>query len=132
MANIKSSAELKDAIHLLELEQEVKGELLKEQFKIVLESFKPTNLVMSTLNNITSSPYGLDTIVSSAVSLGVGYLINRRGISATGNIFKKIIGPVLQYGVKKTVAKHVHTVMSFGRAIVKHYTSKKNINSEKP
>ena len=45
MQNITSTAGLKNAIQLLEAEQAVKGQLLKEQFYITYESLKPVNLL---------------------------------------------------------------------------------------
>ncbi len=45
MQNITSTAELKNAIQILEAEQAEKGMLLKEQLSNAVESFKPFNLI---------------------------------------------------------------------------------------
>ncbi|MFZ0282609.1 MAG: hypothetical protein WAL29_13245, partial [Bacteroidales bacterium] len=60
MQKITSTAELKNAIQLLEAEQAEKEMLLKEQFSIAVDSFKPSNLIASSLNDITKSPYLID------------------------------------------------------------------------
>jgi hypothetical protein len=56
MQNITSSADLKDAIKLLEVEQEMKEQLLRDQLYLTYESLKPLNLLKNTLKEISSSP----------------------------------------------------------------------------
>ena len=124
MVTITSTDELKSAISLLETEQRERKDVLRAQFRYTLESFKPTNLVLSTISNMASSPGAIDTVLASAVSLGVGYLVNRRGVAATGTILTKIIKPLIQVGITSTVAKHSRTVLKYGRAILGHYLHK--------
>ena len=45
MQNITSAAELKDAIQLLEAEQSIKGQLLRELLFLTYEGLKPVNLL---------------------------------------------------------------------------------------
>ena len=62
MQNITSTAGLKDAIQLLEVEQGIKEQLLKDQLYLTYESLKPVNLIRNTLKEISSSPYMIDNI----------------------------------------------------------------------
>ena len=130
MQNITSIAELKYAIQLLEDEQSVKGQLLKEQFYITYESLKPFNILKSTLKDISSSPYLIDNILSTVTGLATGYLSKKVFIGASGNIFRKLIGSIVQFGVTNAVAQHPDGIKSLGQFIFQHIFRKKEKNSE--
>jgi hypothetical protein len=132
MQNITSIAELKNAIQLSEVEQADKGQLLKEQFFLTYESFKPVNLIANTLNDIGKSPYLIENILGAAIGLVTGFYSNKLIFNSRGNKLKKLIGVVLQFGVTNLVAKHQGTIRSIGQVIFKHLASKKRMNSIKP
>jgi hypothetical protein len=132
MQNITSIAELKNAIQLSEVEQADKGQLLKEQFFLTYESFKPANLIANTLNDIGKSPYLIENILGAAIGLVTGFYSNKLIFNSRGNKLKKLIGVVLQFGVTNLVAKHQGTIRSIGQVIFKHLVSKKRMNSIKP
>jgi hypothetical protein len=130
MQNISPSAGLKNAIQLLEIEQASDAQLLKEQFYLTYESFKPVNLLRSTLKDIASSPNLVNNILGTSVGLASGYLSKKIFIGASGNMFRKLIGSVLQFGVTSVVAKHPEAVKSFGQLIFEHILRKKDTYSE--
>lgn len=132
MQNIKSIAELKNSIQSLEVEQAVKGKLLKEEFYTTIESFKPANLVANALNSIEKSPYLIENILSAAMGLVTGFYSNKLIFNARGNKLKKLIGVVLQFGVTNLVARNQGTVRSIGQVIFKHLARKKGMNTVKP
>jgi hypothetical protein len=132
MQNITSTAGLKDAIQLLEIEQADKGRLLKEQFYHTYESFRPVNLLKGTLKDITSSPYLMDNILSTGIGLASGFLSKKVFIGASGNKLRKLIGYVLQFGVTNFVAQHPDAIKSVGRFFFQLIHRKKEINSKKP
>ncbi len=132
MQNITSTAGLKDAIQLLEIEQADKGRLLKEQFYRTYESFRPVNLLKGTLKDITSSPYLIDNILSTGIGLASGFLSRKVFIGASGNKLRKLIGYVLQFGVTNLIALHPDAIRSFGRFFFQLIHRKKEINSKKP
>jgi hypothetical protein len=132
MQNITSIAELKNAIRSSEVEQADKGKLLKVQFFLTYESFKPANLISNALNDIEKSPYLIENILGAAMGLVTGFFSNKLIFNARGNKFKKLIGVVLQFGVTNLVAKHKDTIRSIGRVIFKHLARKKRMNSIKP
>jgi len=125
MENITSTAGLKNAIQLLEVEQALNGQLLKEQFYFIYESFKPVNLLKSTLKDITSSPFLIDNILGTAMGLATGSLSKKIFIGASGNMFRKLIGSILQVGITNVVARHPDTIKSFGQFIFQHILRKK-------
>jgi hypothetical protein len=132
MQKITPTDELKNAIQLLEVEQAAKWLVLKEQFHLTYESLKPVNLFKSTLNEVASSPYLIDNIIGNAVGLATGYLSKKIVIGASGNIFRKLIGFVLQFGVANFVAHRPDAIKSIGQFILQHVFRKKEMNSEKP
>lgn len=132
MKSIKSTNELKNAIQLLEVEQSDKRQLLKEQFFHTYESFRPVNLLKSTLNDIAASPHLIDNILSTALGLATGFLSKKIFIGGSGNKFRKVIGSVLQFGVINFVAHHCEAIKSFVRFFFQNILRKKEINSSKP
>ena len=132
MQKITPTDELKNAIQLLEVEQAAKWLVLKEQFHLTYESLKPVNLFKSTLNEVASSPYLIDNIIGNAVGLATGYLSKKIVIGTSGNIFRKLIGFVLQFGVANFVAHRPDAIKSIGQFILQHVFRKKEMNSEKP
>jgi hypothetical protein len=130
MQNITTSAGLKDAIQLLEGEQEIKGQLLKEQLYIAYESLKPLNLLKHTLKELTSSPYMIDNISGSAMGLVSGFLSKKIFVGTSGNLIRKLIGSVLQFGVTNVVAQNSGVIRSVGQTLFHYLFHKNELNSE--
>jgi len=130
MQNITSTAGLKNAIQLLEIEQVINGQLLKEQFYITIESLKPINLLKGALKDITASPFLIDNILGTAMGLATGSLSKKIIVGSSGNLFRKLIGSILQLGVTNFVAKHPDAIKSFGQVIFQYFLRKKEKNSE--
>jgi hypothetical protein len=125
MQNISSIEELRNAIQLLEVEQDVKGRLLKEQFYVVYESLKPINLLKSTLKDLSSSPYLIENILGSAVGLATGYASKKIVVGASAGILRKLLGSILQFGVTNLVAQHPDAIKSISQYIIQHVFTKK-------
>jgi hypothetical protein len=131
MQNITTTVSLKSAIQLLEAEQALKGQQLKEQFYIAYESLKPVNLVKHALQDISSSPYLIDNILSTAVGIASGFLTNKIFIGRSGNIVRSLLGSILQFGVTNAVAQHPETIKSLGQVIMQYFIRRKGTNSQK-
>jgi len=130
MKNIKSSAELKDAIQQLEFEHTIKGQLLKEQLLLTHESLKPVNLIKNALSEVASSPYLVDNILGASVALATGYISKKIAVSGSGNVIRKFLGTILQFGVTNVVAQHTDTIKSVGQFIYQHFLHKKEMNEK--
>jgi len=128
MQQITSGYGLKNAIQLLEVRQAMNGRLLKDQFNFTCESIRPVNLLRRYLHDFTSSPNLSDTVLSTAIGLGTGYLSKKLVVGASGNILRKLLGIMLQVGVTKAVAQHPDAVKSFGRFIYHQLSHKKELN----
>ncbi len=131
MQNISSYSRLQNSILLLEEEQIVKGQLLKEQLSISYESLKPLNLLSSALKDISSTPDLRDNVLGSAVGLASGYLTKKIFIGSSGGILRQLLGSFLQLGITNLVAKHPEAIKTFGQYIIEHFLSKKEPKSKK-
>ena len=125
MENITSTAGLKKAIELLEAEQDVKLQRLKEHFYPAYESLKPVSLLKSTLKDVRSSPYLIDNIIGTALGLATGYLSKKMVVGASVNRVRMLIGSILQFGITNVVAQHADSIKSYGRYLFQHIFSRK-------
>jgi len=126
MENITSAIELKNAIQRLKVEQAINEQLLRDQFCISFESLKPINLLRSTIYDFTTSPRLTDGILSIATGLLTGYLSRKIvTIGASGNLIRKLLGTVLQFGVTNVVSQNPETIKSIGQYIYQHTVRKK-------
>lgn len=125
MQNITTTAELKNAIQILEVEQAIKGQLMKEQFYFTYESLKTLNLIKSTLKEAVSSPLLIDNILGTVLGLATGYYSKKFLIGTSGNILRKLFGSIFQIGITKVVAQPTNTIKSFGQFIYQRFFLKK-------
>ena len=95
---INNSAELKEAIKLLEKQKSIQKERLTEQFHIAYQSLKPINILKNSLNKVVNSPGVSDNIIDTSISLGAGLLSKKLLIGKSAGIVKKILGLALEFG----------------------------------
>ena len=124
MEKITTSTELKNAIQLLEVEQYVCGQQLKEQLLTTYESFKTVNLFKNTLKEVVSSPFVIDNLIATGISMATGYLSSKILVGVSGKIARKLLGTVLQYGVKRA-GSPLQSVKSIGQNILQLFFHKK-------
>ena len=125
MQNITSTADLKNAIQLIEVEQAENGQLLKKQFYTTYESIKPVNLIKGTLRDIVSTPNLIDNVLDTVIGLASGYLTKRLVVGASGNIFRRLFGSMVQLGITNVVTQHPEGIKSIGHYIIQHIFRKK-------
>jgi hypothetical protein len=125
MKNTTSVARLKKNIQLLEEEQAFKGQLLKEQFYLTYESFKPGKLLGNTLKEMVASPYFVENVIDTTIGLATGYLSRKIVVGASSNIIRRLLGSLLQTGVTSFVTKHPDTIKSVGQAFLQNIFRKK-------
>ena len=132
MQTITTIADLRNAIQLSEIERSVKMELMKGQFHLTLESFKPVNLITGTLNDIAKSPYLADNMLGTAMGLVTGYLSKALIIGTSGNKIRRLVGTVMQFGITNLIAQNSDSIKSFGRSLFQHFFHKKEMNTDRP
>jgi hypothetical protein len=119
MHSITSTEQLKYSIAMLESEQSIKEQLLKEQLLLAYESLKPGNLIKHTLKEISNSPYLIDNISGSVMGLLSGFLSKKIFVGTSGNVIRKLIGSVLQFGVTNVVAQNSDIIKTVGRTVLR-------------
>jgi hypothetical protein len=125
MQKISSVEGLRNAIQLLEAEQNIKGELLKKQVMIAYESLRPVNLIKSTLKDLFSSSFEGENISGIAAGLTGGFLLKKLFVGRSGNPFKKLIGSMLQLGITNIIAQNSNLIKTFVPAFIKLLSGKK-------
>jgi hypothetical protein len=132
MQNIKSTADLKKAIQLMEAEQAEKERILKEQVHSTYESFKPANLIAGILDDVNKSPYLVDNVLGTALGLITGFYSQKLILNPSGSRLKKLLGVAMQFGVTNLVARHSDTIRAVGRVAVRLFGRKKRLNRADP
>ena len=133
MENISSTAELTEAIRILEIEQYGRLQVMREKFELTVESLRPVNIIGSTLKDMVSSPNLINNILGVSVGLFTGYL-SRKAIFAgvANNKYRRIFGNVLQYGVASVVARGPKVINSFKQFIARRIYRLRERNNSKP
>jgi hypothetical protein len=121
MAKLSAVDSLKESIRLLEIKQAEEGQALKEQFKITYESLKPSNLIKSSLNELTNSVEIKNSLFETIVSILTGYLTKKMMVSSKSNPFVKILGALLQFGVTSIVAKNAESIRNYIMSIINRF-----------
>lgn len=130
MENISSTAELTDAIQILEAEQAAHLYHMREKFYIARESLRPVNIIGNSLKGMVSSPNLVNNILGVSVGLFTGYLSRKAMFAGVANSkYGRILGNVLQYGVASLVARGPKVIQSFRQFIAQRISNKREKNN---
>lgn len=124
MRKINSTTELREAIFLLELRKANEARLLKEQFMITYESFKPVNLIKNSIGELIKSPQLKENILNTTIGLAAGYLSKKVVVGSTHNPLKQLLGTFLQMGVTNIVSKNTDGIKSAVMSLITNFLSK--------
>ena len=61
------------------------------------------------------------------MGIASGFLTNKIFVGASGNLIRKLLGSVLQFGVTNVVAQHPETIKSLGEVIIQFILRKKGV-----
>ena len=125
MENISSTAELQNAIQLLEAERSVKLILMKQNFRQAYKSVHPANLIQNTLNKILASPYLANNLLSAGVGIAAGYASKKAIVGRSSNKYKRFLGVILQLGITKLIAKNPKTIKAIGQVVSRVFHKEK-------
>lgn len=125
METITTRDELKNAIQILEFDQQIRERQLKEQVYQTIESLKPVNLIKSTLHEVVSSPYLIDNILGVAMGLTSGYITKKIVLGKSVNVIRTLFSKLLQFGITNVVAQNSESIKTFGQSIYQYFQRKK-------
>jgi hypothetical protein len=129
MQKINYTTELKSAIILLESRQIQSKQILKDQFMVTYDSFRPVNILKSTFNDIVTSPNLINNILGATTLIATGYFSKKIAVGASVGIFRRLLGPLIEVGLVNLVAKNPDAVKSVGHTVLKFLSRKSEINS---
>lgn len=112
------TAELNEAICLLEKKRAVELKLMKEQLHIVHESLKPVNLFKNIVKEVTDSPSIKNNIVNNTIGLVTGYLTKNAIFGVTRNPVSKLFGTLFQFAITNVVSKNSDGIKTKGESLI--------------
>jgi len=131
--DIKTAADLKAAIALLEVDVSVKKTIMTEQFHATRESLKPSNIIKNTLGKVKDAFQDMvesgdlvEKIVGTSIGFGAGVLSKKILIGKSTNIFKRILGTAIELGVANVVSKNADTIKEKGLNLWRKFTRHHN------
>jgi len=126
MDKIDSVVLLKEAILELELKRAEQGRILKEQFQIIKENLRPSNIIQNTFNEVATSPKLRSNLMGALFGLAAGYFSKKLVAGKNGSPIRRIIGNVLQVGITAMIAKKPYLLQTIGQTILKRVFTKNN------
>ncbi|MFZ2282864.1 MAG: hypothetical protein WAV86_03230 [Lutibacter sp.] len=132
MEKIQSLSELEDAIKLLTLKKAEDEQLLKELFYMSYENVKPINMIKNLFKEPIASQNIKDSLLTTSVGLGAGYLSKLLFQGVVRVPFKNFIGNVLMMGVENLIAKNPGIVSTLSSLFLNTFSkkSKKDTDEE--
>ncbi|HEY9221745.1 MAG TPA: hypothetical protein VIO43_09250 [Lutibacter sp.] len=132
MEKIQSLSELEDAIKLLTLKKAEDEQLLKELFYMSYENVKPINMIKNLFKEPIASQNIKDSLLTTSVGLGAGYLSKLLFQGAVRIPFKNFIGNALMMGVENLIAKNPGIVSTLSSLFLNAFSkkSKKDTDEE--
>ena len=131
--DIKTAADLKAAIALLEVDVSVKKTIMTEQFHATRESLNPSNIIKNTLGKVKDAFQDMvesgdlvEKIVGTSIGFGAGVLTKKIVIGKSTNIFKRILGTAIELGVANVVSKNADTIKEKGLSLWRKFTRHHN------
>lgn len=118
MAKISPVDALKESIRVLEIQQAEEREIVKQQLKLTYESLKLSNLIKSSLKEFTGSTELKGTLFESVTALLTGFITRKILVNSKSNLFTRILGLFMQYGVTTLVSRNAETIRDFLSGLV--------------
>jgi hypothetical protein len=109
---------LDEAILVLQEKRAHELGVLREHFKDTYTSFRPINLIKSTLKEISASPEIKSDMISNAIGIGTGLIAKRLIVGSSHNPVKRLFGTVLHFAIANVIAKHTGDIKSTGQGLL--------------
>lgn len=121
MAKQKAVESLRESIRLLEIRQEKEGQELKAHLRITFESLKPANIIKHSLQELTSPSELKGNFLDAATTLLTGYLTHKILAGKNKNIFRRLLGLAMEFGVSSLVARNAELIREFTVSILEKF-----------
>jgi hypothetical protein len=105
MKAINQKKQLATKIALLRSKQATDFLILKDQYHITIDSFKPINLIKNSLEDAITSPGLKMGLITGAIGLSTNFLKHTVLNHGSKNPVKRILGNVLQFALKNFIER---------------------------
>lgn len=110
--------DLQQSITAMETKHTAEGMELRQCFRDVVESIKPINIIKNTFKDVVESDDLKDNIVNTAVGVSAGYLSKKLVEGGSKNIFKRLLGTAVMFGITSLVSKNPETIKTWGNNLL--------------
>ena len=105
MKTINQKTELEVKIALLKSKKATDLVILKNQYHITIDSFKPFNLIKNSLEEAITSPNIKANLINGAISFSTNYLTKNVLNDNSKNPIKRVFGKILKFALKNFIEK---------------------------
>jgi len=117
-AYIDTRESLVAAIERLEAEQKEHIGAIKKDMHDAYESLKPVHVIKTLVSELFTSPEIRKDLFQSGVGLGAGYLAKKIVVGKSHNLFKRLMGQLVQIGVTNMVNSNEEEIESKSRSLI--------------
>jgi hypothetical protein len=134
-STIDSRESLIAAIERLEAEQKEHIDAIKTDMHDAYESLKPVHVIKTLVKELFTSPEVRQDLFQSGVGLGAGFLAKKLVVGNSHNLFKRLMGHLVQVSVTNMVNSNEEVIESKGRSLIqrliKRYRPSEETDEEK-
>lgn len=116
---------LKESIRILEIRQAEEGQQLYAQLRITYESLKPINLIKNSVKELAESFEIKNSLFETIISIVSGFMTQKFIVNSKSNVFMKIFGVLMQFGITNLVSKNAETIRTFISDLIEKFTRNK-------
>ena len=116
---ITTTTELKKAIERLKIKNEEQKLLIRHDFNTAIESLTPSGLLKSAAKNIAANPDIATSAVGTTLAVGAGVLSKKIIMGSSKNIFKNLLGTVVEFAVIGGFRKNAEIIAGIGLKLLK-------------
>lgn len=121
---VNNTATLQSAIDQLQMQCEAKKNIMRLQFVEVVDSIKPVNLLRSTVKDIADTPGIAKAAIGTTLAIGAGVLSKKIVVGKSSNLFKKIMGGIVEFTVANGIANNAELITDRGIALLKRISAR--------
>jgi hypothetical protein len=126
MKEIKNLKELITSIQTIEFERDEHLIDVKEHFRVCYKKINLENILSESIKKVFFKPVVADNIINTALSFFGGYISKKIIVGKSTNIFKNILGSIVQYGFSALVYQKPEIITIIRKSIESFFTTKKN------
>lgn len=120
--NITTAAELEKAVEQLHERANQEKDLLRNHFSEIIDSFKPVNLLRSTVKNISGGSAIATAAMGTTVAIGAGVFLKKIIAGKSPNMFKRLLGTLVELAVARSITKNQDAIAVKGIRLLKKIT----------